>query len=223
MGGFMDRVVSLVRSVASLAKKAITGYVSWSRRKWGEGRAGKAQASVASLAIVLLVTRVLGGGDANELDPNSTIAPLSAPSGDEIATTGPVDEPEATERPTREPAPTQTPAPTSEPTDTPEPATVTPLPPTATTVPPTDVPPTEVVAPPTVPPPPPPPEAPTDCVDINSASLEDMRRIIHLDDVRAPDAIRLRPFRSVESLTRISGIGPARINEILEQGLACVR
>ena len=150
MGGFMERVVALVRSVASFAKKAITAYVSWSRRKWGEGRAGKAQASVASLAIVFLLTRLFGGGDVNEIDPKSTISPLAAPARIEVATTEPADEPETTERPTREPSPTR------EPTNTAEPATDIPVPPTETPFPPTAVPATAVPAPPTEPPAPPP-------------------------------------------------------------------
>lgn len=150
----MDRITALARSAGSLAKRAVVGYVAWARRKWGEGRSGQAQASVASLAILFLLTRVLGGGGAGEPDPSSTIAPLSAPAGDVEATTEPTEEPEPTDRPTREPAPTR------EPTDTAEPATDTPEPPTATPVPPTAVPPTAVPVAPTEPPPPPPPAQP---------------------------------------------------------------
>ena len=61
------------------------------------------------------------------------------------------------------------------------------------------------------------------CVDINTASVEELRQIIHIDEVRAPMIVALRPFTSVQQLTRVSGIGPARIRDIIEQGLACVR
>lgn len=80
---------------------------------------------------------------------------------------------------------------------------------------------------PPVEPGPPPIEPPpsTSCVNINTASFEELRRIIHIDEVRANEIIRLRrprPFASVEELTRVPGIGPVRLEEILEQGLACV-
>ena len=47
-------------------------------------------------------------------------------------------------------------------------------------------------------------------------------RIIHIGEVRVDDLIRLRPFSSVDDLTRIDGIGPGRLSDIKEQGLACV-
>ncbi len=66
---------------------------------------------------------------------------------------------------------------------------------------------------------------PVGCVDINHASKEDLKRIIHIDDERADQIIVLRTqwsFRDVDGLTRVNGIGPARLREIKEQGLACV-
>ena len=59
-------------------------------------------------------------------------------------------------------------------------------------------------------------------VDINSAPREELARIIHIDDERADELIRLRPFRSVDSLTRITGISAIRLRDIKEQGIACV-
>jgi DNA uptake protein ComE-like DNA-binding protein len=50
-----------------------------------------------------------------------------------------------------------------------------------------------------------------------------MKRIDHLDDVRAPLAIQHRPYSSVDQLTRIKGIATKRIADIKAQGLACVR
>lgn len=61
-----------------------------------------------------------------------------------------------------------------------------------------------------------------DCVNINTAPLEDLRRIIHIDEVRAQDLISKRPFSSVQLLVRVTGIGAERLADIVEQGLACV-
>lgn len=59
------------------------------------------------------------------------------------------------------------------------------------------------------------------CININSASAEELQEIIHIGEGRADSLIELRPFDSVEELTRISGIGPARIEDIQEQGIVC--
>ncbi len=125
---------------------------------------------------------------------------------------------------------------TSAPTATSIPATSTPEPtatavpptpePTATTVPPTPVPPTATTAPPASVPVPPtaiPQPAPSSCVDINSASHGELQRIIHIGPDRATQILSLRPFSSVDSMTRISGIAAGRLADIKAQGLACVR
>lgn len=59
-------------------------------------------------------------------------------------------------------------------------------------------------------------------IDINVASFEKLQQIIHIGPARAQDLISLRPFRSVDSMTRISGIGPSRLNDIKNQNIACV-
>jgi hypothetical protein len=72
---------------------------------------------------------------------------------------------------------------------------------------------------------PPPPPA-TDCVDVNSAPLAALRRIIHVDTMRASEIIRLREqrrFESVDELTRVRGIAAARLADIKQQGVACVK
>jgi competence protein ComEC len=92
------------------------------------------------------------------------------------------------------------------------PATNTPLPATNTPVP-----------QPTQEEPPPPP--PSGCVNINVAGFEALQEIIHIGPDRANQIISLRaqrPFSSVDDMTRISGIGPARLADIKTQGLACV-
>lgn len=60
------------------------------------------------------------------------------------------------------------------------------------------------------------------CIDINHASQEQVEKIIHIGPERADDLIKLRPYESVEDLSRIKGIGPARIKEIQSEGIACV-
>jgi hypothetical protein len=57
-------------------------------------------------------------------------------------------------------------------------------------------------------------------IDINSASLEDLTKIIHIGEARAKELISLRPFSSLDDLARIKGIGPARLQDIKNQGLA---
>jgi competence protein ComEC len=114
--------------------------------------------------------------------------------------------------------PTNTPIP---PTNTPPPPTNTPLPPTNTPAPPTNTPqplPTATSEPPPAPP-------PAHCVDINRAGFDELQQIIHIGPDRAGQIINLRaqrPFASVDQLTRVSGIGPARLADIKAQGLACV-
>lgn len=61
------------------------------------------------------------------------------------------------------------------------------------------------------------------CVDINDASKEELMTIIHIGDVRADELIRLRPFSSVDGLTRINGIGSGRLKDIKAENKACVR
>lgn len=60
------------------------------------------------------------------------------------------------------------------------------------------------------------------CIDINEASKEQLMNIIHIGDVRADEIIKLRPFSSIDELTSVSGIGPARIDDIKEENKACV-
>lgn len=60
------------------------------------------------------------------------------------------------------------------------------------------------------------------CIDINTATVEHLVKIMHIGAERAQDLISLRPFKSVDDLSRIKGIGPARIKDIKSQGLACI-
>lgn len=61
------------------------------------------------------------------------------------------------------------------------------------------------------------------CVDINSASLEEVREISHIGESRAESLMEGRPYHSVDDLTKIKGIGPARIADIKAEGIACLK
>ena len=145
----------------------------------------------------------------------------------------------ATLRPTNTPRPTDTPVPaTNTPvpaTNTPIPATNTPIPATNTPMPATNTPMPAINTPmpatntpipqPTQAEPPPPPPPPSGCVNINVAGFEALQEIIHIGPDLANQIITLRaqwPFSSVDDMTRIRGIGPARLEDIKTQGLACV-
>ena len=66
-----------------------------------------------------------------------------------------------------------------------------------------------------------PPATVNACVNINTASEAEVQKIIHIGPERAKDLISLRSYSSVDDLTKIKGIGPARIKDIKEQGIAC--
>jgi len=59
-------------------------------------------------------------------------------------------------------------------------------------------------------------------IDLNAASLEDLIKIIHIGETRAKELISLRPFFSLDELTKIKGIGEKSLEDIKEQGLAWV-
>lgn len=66
-------------------------------------------------------------------------------------------------------------------------------------------------------------EVGADCIDINQAPLTALTAIKHIGEVRAEALVNLRPFQSVDELTRISGIGPSRLKDIKAENKACVR
>ena len=59
-------------------------------------------------------------------------------------------------------------------------------------------------------------------IDINSANITELDRIINVGPKTAEWIIGNRTYNTVEDLTRIYGIGDIKINEIKTQGLACV-
>jgi hypothetical protein len=60
------------------------------------------------------------------------------------------------------------------------------------------------------------------CIDINSASLSELDKIIWVGPATAQKIIDARPFDDVNDLDKVSGIGDAKIADIEEEGLACV-
>ncbi|TVR63133.1 MAG: MBL fold metallo-hydrolase [Gemmatimonadales bacterium] len=63
---------------------------------------------------------------------------------------------------------------------------------------------------------------PPPCIDLNTASRDDLQRIVHIGPGRADQIIALRPLASVDGLLAVAGIGEARLQDIEEEGLACV-
>lgn len=215
---------------------------------WPRSRSGR----IAAVLLSILLYTLLGGcsREQRENEQVSLATATLAALVEEVAIITETETP--TPLPTNTPTPEPTNTPTPEPTNTPtatatqtatatrtatatSPPTATPtatLRPTNTPVPATNTP----VPPPTSPPPPPtntpaplptsPPQPPVaGCVDINHAGYEDLQRIVHIGPERAEEIIRLRAqrrFNSVDDLTRVNGIGPARVRDIKDQGLACV-
>ncbi|MDQ0268301.1 MBL fold metallo-hydrolase [Cytobacillus purgationiresistens] len=60
------------------------------------------------------------------------------------------------------------------------------------------------------------------CINVNTASAMELQEIIHIGDERAQQIIELRPLKSLDELSKISGIGPARMADIIDENLACV-
>lgn len=64
------------------------------------------------------------------------------------------------------------------------------------------------------------------CIDINTASREALSRIVHIGEARAESIVMARdraPFGHVSELVRIDGLGPSRVEDLKEEGEACVR
>ncbi len=59
-------------------------------------------------------------------------------------------------------------------------------------------------------------------INVNTASTEELKKIINIGPSYSEQIIQLRPFESIEGLTRVSGIAETRLNEIKNEGLACV-
>ena len=59
-------------------------------------------------------------------------------------------------------------------------------------------------------------------IDINSASLLDLDRIIYVGPVTAQNIVNTRPFFILDDLLNVSGIGDIKLQAIKYEGIACV-
>ena len=59
-------------------------------------------------------------------------------------------------------------------------------------------------------------------VDLNTASVQELEKIIHIGPARAELIMAARPFGSVEQLVQVKGIAATRLADIVRQGVACV-
>ena len=59
-------------------------------------------------------------------------------------------------------------------------------------------------------------------IDINSATKSDLDKIIWVGPSTADKIADARPFDSIDDLTKVSGIGEVKLQDIKNEGLACV-
>jgi endonuclease/exonuclease/phosphatase family metal-dependent hydrolase len=59
------------------------------------------------------------------------------------------------------------------------------------------------------------------CIDLNEASAEQLAELPNVGPVRAGQIIKMRPWDSVNELSRVSGLGAASVRDIEESGLVC--
>ncbi|XKH60752.1 helix-hairpin-helix domain-containing protein [Halomonas sediminis] len=61
----------------------------------------------------------------------------------------------------------------------------------------------------------------TDCIDLNTSDVTHLDELPQVGPTRAADIVEGRPWQSPEHLTRISGLGVARVQAIHASGLLC--
>jgi len=59
-------------------------------------------------------------------------------------------------------------------------------------------------------------------IDINSASLEGLDNIVWVGPATAQKIVDTRPYKTLDDLKRVNGIGDFKLEEIKKQALACV-
>jgi len=68
----------------------------------------------------------------------------------------------------------------------------------------------------------PPEKGDSEGVNINTATLAKLKGIVHIGDEQAREIIEQRPFKSIDELTNVKLIGPAKLQKIKEEGKAFV-
>lgn len=63
---------------------------------------------------------------------------------------------------------------------------------------------------------------PKQCIDINQASKNELKEIIHIGEERVNELIEHRPYKNIDELQKINGIGKARVKDIKAEKKACV-
>jgi competence ComEA-like helix-hairpin-helix protein len=61
-----------------------------------------------------------------------------------------------------------------------------------------------------------------DCIELNLATVSDLVQLTNIGESRAQTIMEHRPFETVDDLERVPGIGPVTVEQIKEQGIACV-
>jgi competence protein ComEC len=59
-----------------------------------------------------------------------------------------------------------------------------------------------------------------DVVDINSAGISALTRIVHVGEATAKAIIENRPYKTVDELVRVRGLGEKKLDDIKKQGIA---
>ncbi|MDV2581991.1 MBL fold metallo-hydrolase [Alkalibacillus haloalkaliphilus] len=67
-----------------------------------------------------------------------------------------------------------------------------------------------------------PPTSTSECINLNTASNEELQSIVHIGPDRAAEIIDLRPFDAVSEMTQVYGIGDGRLGDIKSEDEACV-
>ena len=60
-----------------------------------------------------------------------------------------------------------------------------------------------------------------DCIDLNTSSVSRLDELPHIGPARARDIVEERPWASADHLTRVNGLGTARVQEIQASDLLC--
>ncbi|TLF45432.1 endonuclease [Halomonas urmiana] len=60
-----------------------------------------------------------------------------------------------------------------------------------------------------------------DCIDLNTSTISQLDELPHIGPARAEDIVGERPWASADQLTRVNGLGTARVQEIQASDLLC--